>query len=122
MLTVAQQVAHAAQTIEWFVDGAFAENGFNTDFDSMDKQVKAVHSLQAARDWMSKAVATANSVVESRSEDDWKQPLPPGPILGGLPRVAIFGAMNDHTAHHRGALSVYTRLLGRVPPMPYMDM
>ena len=42
--------------------------------------------------------------------------------MGGQPRLAIFGALTDHTAHHRGALSVYTRLLGKVPPMPYMDM
>jgi uncharacterized damage-inducible protein DinB len=25
----------------------------------------------------------------------------------------------EHTAHHRGALTVYSRLLGKVPPMPY---
>ena len=24
-----------------------------------------------------------------------------------------------HTAHHRGALTVYSRQLGKVPPMPY---
>jgi uncharacterized damage-inducible protein DinB len=28
-------------------------------------------------------------------------------------------AQGDHTAHHRGALSVYLRLLGVVPPMVY---
>ena len=49
-------------------------------------------------------------------------PLPPGPIMGGQPRLAIFGALTDHSAHHRGALTVYSRLLGKVPPMPYMDM
>ena len=41
--------------------------------------------------------------------------------MGGLPRSAIFGAITDHTAHHRGALTVYARLLGKTPPMPYMD-
>ncbi len=29
---------------------------------------------------------------------------------------------SSHTAHHRGALAVYARLLGKVPAMPYMDM
>jgi uncharacterized damage-inducible protein DinB len=48
--------------------------------------------------------------------------LPEGPIMGGVPRMAVFGAINDHTAHHRGALTVYARLNGIVPPMPYMDM
>ena len=37
------------------------------------------------------------------------------------PVVAIVGGIEDHTAHHRGALTVYARLLDRVPPMPYMD-
>ncbi len=39
-----------------------------------------------------------------------------------VPRFAIFSAITDHTAHHRGALTVYARLKGIVPPMPYMDM
>jgi uncharacterized damage-inducible protein DinB len=41
--------------------------------------------------------------------------------MGGVPRMAIFGAITDHTAHHRGALTVYARLAGAVPPMPYAD-
>jgi uncharacterized damage-inducible protein DinB len=122
MLTVAQQVAHAAQTIEWFASGAFAEGGFDMDFETADKQIKAVTSLKAARAWMKKAVAAAKTAIESHSDADWAQALPPGPIMGGLPRASIFGSMTDHTAHHRGALTVYTRLLGKVPPMPYMDM
>ncbi|NJL28826.1 MAG: hypothetical protein HC897_13505 [Thermoanaerobaculia bacterium] len=40
--------------------------------------------------------------------------------MGGKPRAAIIGAIVDHTAHHRGTLTVYSRLLGYVPPMPYM--
>jgi len=28
--------------------------------------------------------------------------------------------MVEHTAHHRGALTVYSRVLGKVPAMPYM--
>jgi uncharacterized damage-inducible protein DinB len=35
--------------------------------------------------------------------------------------MAIFRAITDHTAHHRGALTVYARTQGIVPPMPYMD-
>jgi uncharacterized damage-inducible protein DinB len=29
--------------------------------------------------------------------------------------------MVEHTAHHRGALTVYSRLLGKVSQMPYFD-
>jgi len=122
MFTVAQQVAHTAQTIEWFFDGAFAAAGFDLDFEGLEKSLRAVTSLSEARAWMDRACAAAKASVESRTEAEWAQLLPPGPIMGGQPRFAILGALTDHTAHHRGALTVYARLQGKVPPMPYMDM
>lgn len=121
MWTAAQQVAHVAQTVEWFVEGAFAPGGFSMDWEGMDKKIRAVTSLAEARAWLDRAVATASARIESTSEEEWAAPLPPGPIMGGMPRFVIFGSMTDHTAHHRGALTVYARLRGKVPPMPYMD-
>ena len=121
VFTVANQVAHAAQTIDWFIDGAFNPDGFDMDFEGHERQVRAVTSLTEARAAMKRAIEQAKAVVESKSDEEWAQPLPPGPIMGGLPRSAIFGAITDHTAHHRGALTVYARLLGKTPPMPYMD-
>jgi len=122
MFTVAAVVAHVAQTIDWFVTGAFAEAGFDMDFERMDKEVRGVASLADARAWFAKSMAAAKTAVDERSMEEWSTPLPPGPIMGGLPRFSIFGALTDHTAHHRGALTVYSRLLGKVPPMPYMEM
>jgi len=122
MFTAAGQIAHVAQTINWFVDGAFASGGFSMEFEAMDKEVRGYTSIAAARAWFEKAVAHAHAVIEAHSDAEWMVALPPGPIMGGQPRSAIFGAINDHTAHHRGALTVYARLLGKVPPMPYMDM
>ena len=122
MFTAAAQIAHVAQTIEWFVDGAFSPDGFSMDFESMDKQVRTCTSIAAARAWFEKAVAHAHSMIDQHTEEEWLAALPPGPIMGGLPRSTIFGAINDHTAHHRGALTVYARLNGKVPPMPYMEM
>lgn len=122
MFTTAQVVAHVAQTVEWFVGGAFAAEGFSLDFEKMDKEVRGVTSLAVARSWMEKACATLQETIEAKTEAEWMAGLPPGPIMGELPRIAIFNALTDHTAHHRGALTVYARLLGKVPPMPYMDM
>ena len=122
MYTASQQVAHAAQTLNWFVRGAFAPEGFDLDFERMDKNMRSVTSLGAARAWLDKACAEAKAAIEGHTEAEWAEPLPPGPIMGGLPRFAVLGALADHTAHHRGALTVYSRLLGKVPPMPYMDM
>ncbi len=60
-------------------------------------------------------------VFSGKSAADLEQPLPQGPIMGGAPRSAVVGAISDHTAHHRGALAVYARLLGKTPKMPYGD-
>ena len=122
MMTATQQVAHAAQTIDWFIAGAFNPSGFDVDFDAHAKVVKACTSLAAARAWFEKAMVGAKATVGSKSDAELMAPLPPGPIMGGAPRMAIFGAITDHTAHHRGALTVYARTKGIAPPMPYMDM
>ncbi len=122
MMTVAQQVAHAAHTIDWFIEGAFRPEGFDSDFEAHAQAVNGYTSLTAARAWFEKAFEAAKAVVATKSDADLLAPLPAGPIMGGAPRMAVFGALTDHTAHHRGALTVYARLQGVVPPMPYMDM
>ena len=122
MFTAAQQVAHTAQTFDWFVEGAFSKSGFDMDHQRMHVEACAVTSLSAARAWLEKACAAASAAADTHSDSEWNAPLPDGPVMGGLPRHAIFGALMDHTAHHRGALTVYTRLLGRIPPMPYVEM
>lgn len=120
IFSTAQQVAHAAQTIDWFVSGAFDPNGFDMDFEAHERKVRGVTSLSDARAWLAKSVENARGVLESKTPEDWAHPLPEGPVMGGQPRASIFGAITDHTAHHRGALTVYARLRGKVPPMPYM--
>lgn len=121
MMTAAQQMAHAAQTIEWFMTGAFRAEGFDTNWEEHSRAIKACESMSDARAWFDKAVAAAKALVGSKSDEEWMVPLPPGPIMGGAPRFAIISAITDHTAHHRGALTVYARLAGVVPPMPYME-
>ena len=61
------------------------------------------------------------AVLDQQSAETLLSALPEGPIMGGEPRAAVVGAICEHTAHHRGALSVYARLLGKVSPMPYGD-
>lgn len=122
LYTTAQVVMHVAQTLDWFAGGAFAEGGFSLDFEKLEAEVRAVTSLAEARAAFDKACAGLQDCIEAHSDEEWSAPLPPGPVMGGLPRCSIFNAITDHTAHHRGALTVYTRLRGKVPPMPYMDM
>ncbi len=122
MMTAAQQVAHAAHTVEWFMQGAFRPEGFDTDFEAHAKVVQGYASLAAARAWFDAAMAAAKATVATKSDAELMALLPPGPVMGGAPRMAVFAGITDHTAHHRGALTVYARVSGVVPPMPYADM
>ena len=118
--TAAQQVAHVAHTVDWFLEGAFRPEGFDMDFEDHNRKIAAVTSLAEARAWLDRAVASAQQTITTKSDEEWMAPLPDGPVMGGQPRAAIFGGITDHTAHHRGALTVYARLRGKTPPMPYM--
>jgi len=119
MMTVAQQVAHTAQTLDWFIAGISRPEGFDLDFEKHAKEVAAVTSLAAARQWLDKAYANAISYLRARTPEELAKPLPEGPIMGGQPASDVVWAMVEHTAHHRGALTVYSRMLGKVPVMPY---
>lgn len=119
MMTVAQQVAHAAQTLDWFVDGATRPEGFDLNFEHHAAEIAKVKSLKAARQMLDAAYSRAIQFLRSRTPEELAQALPAGPVMGGRPINEIIGAMVEHTAHHRGALTVYARLLGKVPPMPY---
>ena len=119
MMTVAQLVAHTAQTLDWFIVGVSRPEGFDFDFEKQAKALAAVTSLSAARQMLETAYANAIGFLRSRSPEDLARPLPPGPVMGGQPVSDIVWGMVEHTAHHRGALTVYTREIGKVPPIPY---
>ena len=121
VFTVARQVAHTAQTIDWFMEGAFRPQGFDLDFERLHREVSKVSSLTEARAWLKRAVENARQLISAKTADEWQQPLPEGPVMGDLPRMAIMNDIADHTAHHRGALTVYARLLGKTPPNPYVE-
>jgi uncharacterized damage-inducible protein DinB len=118
MMTVAQQVAHTAQTLDWFVEGATRPEGFDLDFEAHAKALAGVTSLTAAREKLAASYENAIRFVREHSAE-LARPLPQGPIMGGQPKSDVVWAMIEHTAHHRGALTVYSRMMGKVPVMPY---
>ena len=120
MMSVAQQVAHVAQTIDWFREGMVCPTGFDMDFSAHIAAVAKITSLKDARDWHQRANDALIEQIQKMSEAELNQPLPPGPVMGGAPCMTVVGGIDDHTAHHRGVLTVYSRLLGKVPHMPYM--
>ncbi len=118
LYTVAGHVAHTAGSVDWFIEGAFGE-GWNMDFDADIAEAKAVTSLAAAVEWLHRAFARAIETVGGASDEELFAPIPDTRIMEGAPRAAVVSGIVDHTAHHRGALAVYARLIGKVPPMPY---
>ena len=119
MMTAAQQVAHVAQTLDWFIEGVQRPGGFDLDFASHAAALEKVTSLAAAREWLKKSYGNAVNFLNAAGPEVLDRPLPAGPVMGGQPVSDIVWAMVEHAAHHRGALTVYARQLGKVPPMPY---
>ena len=118
LYSVSGHVAHTADSVEWFVEGAFGK-GWNMDFEGLIAAARAVTSLSDAVGWLDRAYATAAEAVGSASDEALSAPIPDRRIMAGAPRAAIVGAIADHSAHHRGSLAVYARLLGKTPAMPY---
>ena len=118
-LSVVEHVAHAAQSIEWFVAGMTSYDGFDLNFESHWEEVGKVKTLHEARSWFSKAIEDAISTIQDMSEDELSSLLPEGEVMGKEPKYKVVPAIAEHTAHHRGALTVYSRLLGKEPKMPY---
>ena len=95
--TAAGQVAHAAQTIDWFVEGAFRREGFDTDFEAHHRDVRAVTSLTEARAWLTRSVENARQVIANRTEEEWAGAPPAG---GGNGWVASRVHLQRHHRPH----------------------
>lgn len=117
--TVAQHVAHVAQTIDWFIVGGFRPEGFDLDFVAHQQGVRECESLKDAMIWLVQSVDNAADVLARKTPEEMMAPIAAGPVMGGEPRAAIIAAIAEHTSHHRGSLAVYGRMLGYTPPMPY---
>ena len=118
MMNVAQQVHHVAFTVKWFREGAFGA-GFNLDFAMLENENKRELTLEQALADLNVLYDDYIAFLEDKDEADLMAPMPPNPIFGEMPRMVTLVAQGEHTAHHRGSLAVYLRLLDKVPPMIY---
>lgn len=119
MFTVKGHVAHVATTIDWLMEGAFGA-GWDLDFEKQAKEAEACASLAEAQAWVERAFQNAIDTVSAKSEQDMFESFPSDdPIMPDAPKLIVIAGINDHTAHHRGALAVYARLRGKIPPTPY---
>ncbi len=118
LYSVAGHVAHVADSIDWFIAGGFGD-GWDMEFDASIAKAKAVTSLEDANEWLDRAFANAITTVGEASDQTLFESIPDKRIMKGAPRMAVVSGIVDHTAHHRGSLAVYARLIGKEPLMPY---
>lgn len=119
MMTVKGLVAHVAHSLDWFLD-ALEQGEYDMNFEQHAKEVASVESLAAAFAWVDRAFDRVAKYLASSTAESLAEMQAENPIMNG-PKGSIFAALLEHTAHHRGALTVYSRLLGLVPPMPYLE-
>jgi hypothetical protein len=101
MTSVAQQVAHTAQTLDWFIEGASRPEGFDLNFEADAQALATLTSLAAARQKFAAAFDNAINFVRSRSPEELASPLSPGMVMGGEPIGNIVWAMIEHTSSSR---------------------
>jgi len=88
-MTTAQVVAHVAQTVDWFMEGAFRPEGFDLDFEGHAQEVMKVQSLAEARAWLDRSFGAAIEKTATLSGAELMAQLPDGPVMGGAPVVAV---------------------------------
>ncbi len=120
MWTVGQQIKHVATTIEWFKDGVFGM-GFDMDFTTYQEEMKKPVTLDQAMTQLNIVYDDWIAMLRNLSEEELSEPMKDNPIYGNAPKYAVLPSAAEHTAHHRGVLSVYLRLLGITPTMVYSD-
>lgn len=111
MLSLSHKVAYIAQSNEWFLEGMFGR--FSEDFEAMDQKVSKVGSLKSARSWLKDSFAAFHHKLRDCEDELLRERLAPGPIMGGVPRYIVVGALADNCAHHRGVVATYLNILGK---------
>ncbi len=151
MLSVVEHIHHATAALELFVSQYFCrfvqtksiehrsfrlgrswlsaqpELGF-ADLSWTDKA--AAYQASSERETLTQALAALSQTLEYTATlfarldlAQLQQPLGDNPVMPAyFTGFDVAEFMFDHTAHHRGALAQYARLLGHDPKIPYFDM
>lgn len=120
--TVAQMMRHTWRSVKWFTDAVFTDIGFSMDFEGDERETQQAVSVEEERKLLDQEYDRAIEFWGALSEEQVAEPIPDNPLFGPVPKLTLVFACHDHTAHHRGALTVYARALGKVPHEPYADM
>jgi len=119
MWTAAEQVFHAGSGINWFREGIFGA-GFAEAHEAHAKDESEAKSLKHAVDHFNGAMDLLIDALNKVDDSVFKEPVPEDAPINGKKGDVISNIL-DHTAHHRGALQTYVRLLGKTPNSPYLQ-
>ena len=81
-------IAHAADSVEWFVDGAFGE-GWNMAFEGLIAAARAVETLEEAVAWLDRAFEKVIATFPAASDEDLAAPIRDDRIMPGSSRSAV---------------------------------
>lgn len=119
MYTVAEQVGHSAAMIDWFLRGAIGGGDPARDYLGQDQLVRSTITLVEAKAWLADAFDRARDFFSKQDAGSLSRPIVDCPLLEGHPLACMVVRISEHCAHHRGALGIYARMLGKAPPVPY---
>ncbi|MCC6546886.1 DinB family protein [Candidatus Sumerlaeota bacterium] len=121
MWTTAQQIRHVGRVVWWFWKGAF-EGEWDMDFAREEAEISKPVTLAAAIRELDENYNELIMFLETASDATLGEVMANNPIFpAGTKKFIALAAITDHTAHHRGILSVYLRLNGIKPTMAYAD-
>lgn len=142
MLSVVGHIHHTTASIELMLSGIlrafprFADRRYASRRPGMDWQdwgmewvqranrdnVLADLTLATALRAFDETMDIVGEVFGALTAEELQQPLADNPMRLPSAFAVLYFGIFDHTAHHRGALSQYARLLGKEPRIPYFDM
>ena len=121
MMTVSQQIKHIALTTRWFYSKALGTGFDFASFEEYLEEMKKPITLREALDLLNETYDESISAFEKMTGEEFDEVVKDDPMLGTFRKSDMILYNNEHTAHHRGALSVYLRLKGITPRMIYAE-
>lgn len=114
-MSLAGQLAHLCSASEFTVDLLREKTPSLEGF----SRLPSFDSVREACRILARCLRRVQSAADSVDPDLWSEPCP---VLGpdwNLPRRDLAFLMLEHGVHHTGALHVYARIAGKVPPKIY---
>ncbi len=117
-MSTAEQINHLCACHNFMrsamVDEIPSNDAFKKDYD--------VSTVKAAVRSLGESIGEVQKAVGGVSGERWADPVAPFGPDWRMARGMLLYVMMDHEVHHRGQLTVYLRMAGKVPAMLYLPV